>query len=153
MVSSQVNLILAEFLVETSSRLDDVASGLGVDVGVVVVFAVLLHEGGDDEGGAAGHVGLAVEEDVVLRQHILDVALGGIEVREDVGGIEVFQVDPLAVLDLVLPQLLLDAEGVVGQLVDNAYHAVDPQIFDEIGVIERIHPAEVKIALLRVLLS
>lgn len=127
--------------------------GLGVDVGVVVVFSILLHESSDDEGRTAGHVGLAVEEDVVLRQHVLDVALGRIEVGEDVGGIEVFQVNPFAVLDLEPAQLLFDAEGVVGEFVDNAYHTVNPQILDQISVIESINPAQVKIALLRVLFS
>lgn len=72
---------------------------------------------------------------------------------EDVGLIEILQVNPLAVLDLVLPQPLLDTVGVMGELINNAYHTIDVQIFDQICVIEHIDPAKVKIALFRVLLS
>lgn len=67
MVFSQVHLVLTKFFVETDSWLHDVSSGLGVDVGMMVVFTILFHQGGDDEGGVAGHVDLHMQEDVVLR--------------------------------------------------------------------------------------
>lgn len=152
MVSSQVHLVLPKFLVEAYGWLHDVASGLGVDLNIMVVFTMLLHEGSDDEGGVAGHVGLDVQEDVVLWEHVLDVGLGGIKMGEDVGLIKILQVNPLAVLDLVFPQFLLDAVGVMGKFINNAYHTVDVEIFDEICVIKRIDPTEVKIALFWVLL-
>jgi hypothetical protein len=66
MVSPQVYLVLTKLLVEADGWLHDMASGLRVDLGMMIVFAILLHEGGDDEGGVARHVYLDVQEDVVL---------------------------------------------------------------------------------------
>jgi hypothetical protein len=73
--------------------------------------------------------------------------------RENVRLIEILQINPLAVLDLVFPQFLLNTVGVMCEFINNAYHTVDVQIFDQICVIERIDPAEVKIALFWMLLS
>lgn len=103
MVSSQVHFVLPKFLVKTDGWLHDMASGLGVNVGVMVVFTILFHEGGQDEGGVARHVDLHMKKDVVLWEHVLDVCLGGIKMWEDIGLIKILQVNPLAVLDLVLP--------------------------------------------------
>lgn len=41
----------------------------------------------------------------------------------------------------------------MGELINNAYHTVDVETFDQISVIEHINSAEVKIALFWVLFS
>jgi hypothetical protein len=119
----------------------------GVDAGIVVVHPVLLHQEGDDEGGTSGHAHLAVDQHVVVLEHGLDVSMGLVEVGVDAFVLIVLQVYPLAVLNSSLLDLFPDAVVVVGPLVDDAQHAVDPQIGDQIGLVEGIDATQIEVPL------
>lgn len=111
---------------------------LRVDAGIVIVHPVLLHQEGDDEGGASGHAHLAVDKHVVVLKHGLDVSMSLVEVGVDAFILIVLQVDPLVVLDHSLLDLFPDAVVVVGPLVDDAEHAVDLETGDQIGLVEDV---------------
>jgi hypothetical protein len=90
----------------------------------MIIHAILLHEEGDDEGGTSGHPHLAVNEDIMIGEHGLDVGVSLIEVRIYAHFLIIFEIDPLAMLYLISLDLVLHAKGVVCTLVYYAQHAV-----------------------------
>lgn len=112
---------------------------LGVNAGVVIVHAVLLHEKGDDKGRAPGHSHLAMDDDIMVLKHGLDISMGLIKVRIYALILVVLQVNPFAVLYGSLLNLFLDAVVVVGPLIDDTQHTVDLQVGDQIRLVKHIH--------------
>lgn len=119
MMPSLISLELLEVFVNSCLWFNNVSLVFGVDGSMMIVLSVLLHKISDNDRQTFGHVHLAVNEDVVFRQHGFNVGMSIIKMRIDVGFVIAFQINPFAEFDFGSSKFVLDSEAVICHFVNN----------------------------------
>lgn len=104
----EVAFEILQLFIELSFWLNDTSLTFGIDMSFMEIHLFLLHELSDDKERASGRFGLTVYKDVVFFDHGSDVRVDVIKMGVYAIRVIILKINPLAVLDFIRTQQILD---------------------------------------------